>query len=168
MKKILFIDRDGTIIREPEDYQIDSLEKLEFVPYAISSIKKLQDQWRTLVMVSNQDGLGTRSFPTEDFEKPQNKMMEILSGEGIIFEKVFIDPSLPEENSPNRKPRTGMLDQYMKENDIDKVNSFVIGDRESDMEFAKNLWVKGRQINEKENGRKKILQQIIYIDKKNN
>ena len=139
MKKVLFVDRDGTIIAEPEDFQIDSLEKLEFLPYAISSLKKLQDAGYELIMVSNQDGRGTASFPEETFVIPHTKMMNILEGEGIKFSEIFIDASFEHENSPNRKPRIGMLIPYLQKNQIDLENTYVIGDRATDVILAKNL-----------------------------
>ncbi|MDD4819350.1 MAG: bifunctional histidinol-phosphatase/imidazoleglycerol-phosphate dehydratase HisB [Flavobacteriales bacterium] len=144
MKKILFIDRDGTIIKEPPvDYQVDSLEKLEFVPGvigALSSICSTTDYM--LVMVSNQDGLGTASFPTETFTVPHQKMMTTLEGEGVTFSDVLIDPSMPEDNSPMRKPRTGMVEKYMNEM-LDYASSYVIGDRPTDMQLAANMGIKG-------------------------
>ena len=143
MKKVLFIDRDGTIIVEPpEDFQVDSLEKLEFLPLAISSLKRLQDFGYELVMVSNQDGRGTSSFPEEDFQKPHQKMLDILNKEGISFAEIFIDDSFPEANSPNRKPNTGLLTNYLISNLIDLHNSFTIGDRETDVQLAVNLGCK--------------------------
>ena len=142
MKQVLFIDRDGTIIREPADEQIDSLEKLEFLPYAISSLKRLQDFGYELVMVSNQDGRGSASFPEEDFIKPHQKMMNILENEGIAFAEIFIDPSVPSDNSPNRKPNTGMMTHYLIGNSIDLWNSYTIGDRETDTQLAMNLGCK--------------------------
>ena len=143
MKKVLFIDRDGTIIVEPpEDFQVDSLEKLEFLPFAISSLKKLQDFGYELVMVSNQDGRGTSSFPEEDFQKPHQKMLDILNKEGISFAEIFVDDSFPEANSPNRKPNTGLLTNYLISNLIDLYNSFTIGDRETDIQLAINLGCK--------------------------
>ncbi len=142
-KRILFIDRDGTIITEPPiDFQVDSLDKLEFYPKAITNLALIASKLDfELVMVTNQDGLGTSSFPEETFWTPQNKMMRTLETEGILFTKVHIDPSLPEENSPNRKPRTGMLTEYFS-NDYDLANSFVIGDRVTDVILAKNLGAK--------------------------
>jgi imidazoleglycerol-phosphate dehydratase/histidinol-phosphatase len=143
MKKVLFIDRDGTIIVEPpEDFQVDSLEKLEFLPFAISSLKKLQDFGFELVMVTNQDGRGTSSFPEEDFQKPHQKMLDILNKEGISFAEIFVDDSFPEANSPNRKPNTGLLTNYLISNLIDLHNSFTIGDRETDVQLAVNLGCK--------------------------
>ena len=143
MKKVLFIDRDGTIIAEPPvDLQVDSLEKLEFLPYAISSLKKLQDFGFELVMVTNQDGRGTSSFPEEDFQKPHLKMLKVLENEGITFAQIFIDDSFPEANSPNRKPNTGLLTNYLISTLIDLHKSYTIGDRSTDVQLAKNLGCK--------------------------
>lgn len=143
MKRALFIDRDGTLVIEPPvDYQLDSLEKLEFYPGIFRNLyfiqKKLDFEW---VMVTNQDGLGTASFPEDTFWPAQNKIMDTLKGEGIHFDAVYIDTSFPEENSPNRKPRTGMLARYM-EGDYDLASSYVIGDRLTDIELAANLGAK--------------------------
>lgn len=139
MKKVLFIDRDGTIIVEPEDEQIDSLEKLRFLPAAISSlaaIVKAADY--ELVMVTNQDGLGTSSFPENTFWPAHNKMLQILEDEGVRFAEIFIDRSFPEENSPGRKPGTAMLTRYLTRG-IDPDNSYVIGDRLTDVQLAENI-----------------------------
>ncbi|GAB4331499.1 MAG: bifunctional histidinol-phosphatase/imidazoleglycerol-phosphate dehydratase HisB [Flammeovirgaceae bacterium] len=139
-KKVLFIDRDGTLIIEPPtDFQVDSLEKLEFVPQVISRLQKIASELDyELVMVSNQDGLGTASFPEETFYPAHNKMLKILEGEGIFFKKIHIDRSFPHENKPTRKPNTGMLTEYMNGN-YDLANSFVIGDRATDVQLAHNL-----------------------------
>lgn len=142
MKRALFIDRDGTIIREPEDEQIDSLEKLEFVPGAISALATLAKEGWELVMVSNQDGLGTPSFPEEDFLGPHNKMLTTLAGEGVMFSDQLIDRSFPSDNLPTRKPGTGMLTAYM-DGSYDLAGSFVIGDRQTDLELAVNLGAQG-------------------------
>ena len=143
-KKVLFIDRDGTLIIEPPvDYQVDSLEKLEFYPGVFQGLGKIASQLDfELVMVTNQDGLGTDSFPESDFWPVQNKMTTALANEGIDFAEVFIDKSLPEDNAPSRKPGTALLSQYFSE-DYDLENSFVIGDRWTDVELAKNLNAKG-------------------------
>ena len=139
MKKTLFIDRDGTIIREPEDEQIDSFEKFSFVPGAITALSKIALETDfELVLVSNQDGLGTASFPEDTFWPVQNKMLEILGGEGVKFREIFIDRSFPAEKSAYRKPGTAMLTGYLAQG-IDLKNSFVIGDRLTDVELAKNL-----------------------------
>ena len=142
MRKVLFIDRDGTILVEPQDEQIDSFEKFIFMPGAISGLSGIaSDLDYDLVMVTNQDGLGTDSFPEKTFWPFQNKMIQILKGEGVVFSNILIDQSRPEDNAPTRKPGTGMLEQYMNGN-YDLENSFVIGDRESDLMLAKNLGCK--------------------------
>jgi len=143
MKRVLFIDRDGTIIVEPEiDYQIDSLEKLEFIPGAISYLRKISEETDfLLVMVSNQDGLGTDSFLEETFWPAHNKMLKTLEGENIRFDEILIDRSLPKDNLPTRKPGTDMLTEYLS-GDFDLQNSYVIGDRQTDVELAQNLGCK--------------------------
>jgi imidazoleglycerol-phosphate dehydratase / histidinol-phosphatase len=146
-KKILFIDRDGTIIREPEDYQIDSFEKLEFLPYAISSLSKIAKELNyDFVMVSNQDGLGTDSFPEETFYPVQNFIINTLKNEGVQFVDIFIDPSFEHEKSPARKPGTAMLGKYIYGN-YDLENSYVIGDRKTDIQLAENMGAQSIFIN---------------------
>ena len=148
MKKVLFIDRDGTLIIEPADQQIDSLEKLEFYPGVFSWLSKIAAETDfELVMVTNQDGLGTSSFPEGTFWPTHNKIMKTFENEGIKFTEVFIDRSFPNENKPTRKPGTGMLTQYFTA-DYDLKNSYVIGDRVTDVELAKNLGAKGILIND--------------------
>ncbi len=144
MKKVLFIDRDGTLAIEPPiDYQLDSLEKLEFYPGVFRWLSRIAEELDfVLVMVTNQDGLGTVSFPEETFWPAQNKVIQAFKNEGIVFNDILIDNSFPEENSPNRKPRTGLLTTYLTGN-YDLENSFVIGDRLTDMELAENLKAKG-------------------------
>lgn len=142
-KKALFIDRDGTLVLEPPvDYQLDSLEKLEFYPKVIRNLyfirKNLDFEF---VMVTNQDGLGTSSFPEDTFWPAHNKILKTLEGEGIVFDDILIDKSFPDDNAPTRKPRTGMLGKYLK-GDYDLQHSFVIGDRQTDVELAKNLGCK--------------------------
>lgn len=141
-KKAIFVDRDGTIIVEPEDEQVDSLEKLEFVPGAISGLKSLMGLGYEIVMVSNQDGLGTPSFPEEDFLPAHNKMLRTLEGEGVIFNDILIDRSFPDEHLDTRKPGTGMFGKYL-DGSYDLAASFVIGDRVTDMELADNLGAAG-------------------------
>ena len=140
--KAIFIDRDGTIIREPEDEQIDSLEKLEFIPGVISALRSLIGKGYELVMVSNQDGLGTESFPEETFHPAHDKMLKTLAGEGVEFDDQLIDCSFPEDNLPTRKPGIGMLTEYIN-GDYDLSESFVIGDRLTDMQLAVNLGAQG-------------------------
>ena len=144
MKKILFIDRDGTLIVEPTtDMQVDSLEKLEFIPGVFRNLYNIQKYLDfELVIVSNQDGLGTSSYPENTFWPPQQMMLKAFQNEGVTFSKIHIDPSFPEENSPNRKPRTGMLKEYFSP-EYDLAGSFVIGDRITDIELAKNLGAQG-------------------------
>ena len=144
MKRALFIDRDGTLVIEPPvDYQLDSLEKLEFYPKVFRNLYFIRKQLDfEFVMVTNQDGLGTDSFPEETFWPAHDKMLKTLEGEGIRFDDILIDRSFPEENSPNRKPRTGMLGRYLS-GEYDLANSYVIGDRLTDMQLAANLGAKG-------------------------
>ncbi len=139
---LLFIDRDGTILREPVDEQIDSFEKFHFLPGAISALRFLRQHTDyRFVMVSNQDGLGTPSYPEADFWPTHNLMLEILDGEGVTFDDILIDRSFPEDNLPTRKPGTAMLTKYM-DGSYDLANSYVIGDRESDAQLAKNIGCK--------------------------
>lgn len=140
-KKVLFIDRDGTLVIEPPvDYQLDSLEKLEFYPKVMRNLGFIRSKLDfEFAMVTNQDGLGTKSFPEETFWPAHNLMMKTLEGEGVTFDKIFIDRSMPEDNAPTRKPRTGMLKEYLHNPDYDLQGSFVIGDRPTDVELAKNL-----------------------------
>ena len=143
MKKVLFVDRDGTLALEPEGYQLDSFNKLIFYPEVFTYLGKIAKELDyELVMITNQDGLGSNSFPEDTFWPVHNFLIETFKNEGISFEEVFIDKSLPEDNAPTRKPRTGMLTKYLGNPDYDLKNSFVIGDRLTDMELAKNLDVK--------------------------
>ncbi|MBY0426152.1 MAG: bifunctional histidinol-phosphatase/imidazoleglycerol-phosphate dehydratase HisB [Cytophagales bacterium] len=140
MKKILFIDRDGTIIVEPPvDKQVDSLEKLEFLPKVITNLHRIARELDyEFVMVTNQDGLGTDSFPEETFWPAHNKMLKTLEGEGVVFSEILVDRSFEHENKPTRKPGTGMLTHYLS-GEFDLTNSFVIGDRLTDVKLAQNL-----------------------------
>lgn len=149
MKKVLFIDRDGTLVIEPPtDFQVDSLEKLEFYPGVFRNLSKIANELDyELVMVTNQDGLGTESFPLEDFTKPHEKMLKAFENEGIIFSDILIDKSFEHENLSTRKPGTGMLGKYIY-GDYDLKNSYVIGDRGTDIQLAKNLGTKAIFLNE--------------------
>ena len=143
MKKVLFIDRDGTLALEPEDYQLDALDKLEFYPGVFTYLGKIAKELDyALVMVTNQDGLGTDSFPETDFWPTHNFLLKAFENEGVVFDEILIDKSFPADNAPTRKPRTGLLTHYMT-GEYDLANSFVIGDRLTDMELAKNLGAKG-------------------------
>ena len=144
MKKVLFIDRDGTLALEPEDYQLDAFDKLIFYPQVFTYLGKIAKELDyTLVMVTNQDGLGTESFPENTFWPVHNLLLKSLEQEGIFFEEVLIDRSLPKDGAPTRKPKTGMLTQYFDDSHYDLANSYVIGDRLTDIELAKNLNAKG-------------------------
>ncbi len=145
MKKVLFIDRDGTIIKEPADFQIDSLDKFTFYPEVIFYLAKIaKELYYELVMVTNQDGLGSEAYPEETFWPIQNFLLRTLKNEGICFSEILMDRSFPIENSPDRKPNTGLLKaKYLENTAYDLENSFMIGDRMTDMEFALNFGGKG-------------------------
>ena len=143
MRKILFIDRDGTLIEEPADEQIDSIEKFRLLPDVIVPLKRLADAGYELVMVSNQDGLGTSSFPEETFWPPQNLLLHILESQGIRFAAIKVDRHFAHEPSDTRKPKVGMMLDYLADPGWDRSRSAVIGDRDTDLQFAKNLGVAG-------------------------
>jgi len=149
MRPILFIDRDGVILQEPKnDFQIDSLEKTSFVPGAISYLQKIAaDLGYYKVMVTNQDGLGTAAYPTEQFEPYQQLMLRTLAGEGFVFDEIHIDKTFAKDNAPTRKPAIGLVQHLMNNKDFDLVNSYVIGDRWSDIELAKNIGCKAIYFN---------------------
>jgi len=145
LKRVLFIDRDGTLIEEPADEQIDSLEKIKLLPNVIPALLQLQSAGFELVIVSNQDGRGTASFPEENFLKPQNFLRELFNSQGIRFAAEFFCPHFAKDNCECRKPKTGLLTDYMKQA-IDLANSYVIGDRETDLLLARNLGVQGIRV----------------------
>lgn len=152
MKRALFIDRDGTILVEPpEDFQVDSLEKLEFLAGAISGMKSLAELDYELVLASNQDGLGTEAFPEHTFWPAHTKMLRTLAGEGVFFDDQLIDPTFPQENAPTRKPGVGMFGKYLS-GEYDLGASFVIGDRATDVELAYNLGARAILLQPKEVG----------------
>lgn len=142
-KRVLFIDRDGTLIVEPPDQQIDSLHKLRLLPGVIPALAALRDAGYIFVMVSNQDGLGTTSFPEPAFREAHDFLLDLLTSQGIAFEAQFICPHFAKDNCTCRKPRTGLLDDYLRAHPIDAANSYVIGDRDTDLELARNLGVHG-------------------------
>ena len=142
-RRILFLDRDGTLIIEPEDKQIDSLEKLELVEGVIPALLKLKAIGYEFVIVSNQDGLGTASNPTENFQPPHDKMLSLFSSQGINFAAEHIDPHFDHENSPDRKPGIGMVLDYLKSGELNLEDSWVIGDRQTDLQLAENMGIGG-------------------------
>ena len=143
MKRILFIDRDGTLIEEPADEQIDAFEKLKFTKRMFRNLGFIRQHLDfEFVMVSNQDGLGTESFPEDTFWPVHNFILQTLEGEGITFDEILIDPHFPEDNAPTRKPNTGLVEKYINNPDYDIANSYVIGDRETDRTFARNIGCK--------------------------
>lgn len=147
MKKLLILDRDGTLTVEPDDYQVDALDKLTFYPRVFQYLSRIvQETDYELLMITNQDGLGTDSFPEETFWPAHNKIIEAFENEGIVFSDILIDRSFPHENAPTRKPRTGLMKPYIN-GDYDLANSIVIGDRLTDIELAKNLGAKAIWLN---------------------
>ncbi|ATL47563.1 bifunctional histidinol-phosphatase/imidazoleglycerol-phosphate dehydratase [Chitinophaga caeni] len=148
MKKVLFIDRDGTLIKEPSDFQVNSLDKIVFYPKVFTYLQKIAAELDfELAMVTNQDGLGTDSFPEDTFWPSQNFVINTLAGQGIVFDEVYIDKTFAKDNAPTRKPNTGLLTKYL-DGSYDLANSFVIGDRITDVKLAQNLGAKGIWINE--------------------
>ena len=148
MKKMLFIDRDGTLINEPKDFQVDSFEKLSFKKSVLKYLSKISEELDfDLVMVTNQDGLGTKSFPEKEFWPVQNFIIKTFENEGIYFKEILIDRTFPNENANTRKPNTGLIEKYLVDKNININESFVIGDRITDLEFAQNIGCKGILIN---------------------
>ena len=142
-RKCAFLDRDGTLVFEPQDtYQIDSLKKLKILDGVIIGLQKLKKRGYALIMISNQDGLGTSSFPQKSFAAPQEKMLDIFRNNGITFDQIFICSHLPNEACNCRKPKTGLVDEFLRAANIDEIASFVCGDRNSDQQFAKNVGIK--------------------------
>jgi len=175
MKRILFIDRDGTLIKEaPPTYQIDSFDKLEFYPYMFEYMGRIaREMDYELLMVTNQDGLGSKSFPEDTFWPVQQFVMKSLEGEGIHFAGVYIDKSLAKDNVPTRKPGTGMLTKYIDNEEYDLANSFVIGDRITDVQLAKNLGCRAIWLNNEPglgggevNDSAKALEEVVALETK--
>jgi imidazoleglycerol-phosphate dehydratase/histidinol-phosphatase len=160
-RRVLFIDRDGTLIIEPPDEQIDSLEKLDLVPGVIPALLALKSAGYEFVIVSNQDGLGTDSFPAETYELPQSKMMALFASQGIEFSAVHVDPHFEHEQSPNRKPGIGMVLDYLKSGTLDLADSWVIGDRETDLQLAENMGIGGLKLDGGEGGWASIAHKLV-------
>ena len=146
LRPVLFVDRDGTLIEEPDDFQIDHYSKLRFVQQVIPAMLKLRDAGYRFVIVSNQDGLGSDAYPQATFDAPHALMMQIFESQGIVFDDVLIDASFPEDNSPSRKPGIGMMLPYLQDRHIDWARSAMVGDRPTDIEFAKNMKIRGFQL----------------------
>ncbi|HBN53920.1 MAG TPA: bifunctional histidinol-phosphatase/imidazoleglycerol-phosphate dehydratase [Stenotrophomonas sp.] len=146
MIPILFVDRDGTLIEEPADFQIDAYEKIRFVKNVIPAMLRLRDAGYQFVIVSNQDGLGSESYPQASFDGPNDLMLQIFASQGIVFRDVLIDPSWPADNSPNRKPGIGMMLPYLQDRNIDWARSAMVGDRPTDIQFADNMKIRGFQL----------------------
>ncbi len=146
MTPILFVDRDGTLIEEPADFQIDAYEKIRFVRNVIPAMLRLRDAGYQFVIVSNQDGLGSAAYPQESFDGPNNLMLQIFASQGIVFRDVLVDPSWPADNSPNRKPGIGMMLPYLQDRNIDWARSAMVGDRPTDLQFAENMRIRGFQL----------------------
>ncbi len=146
MRKVLFIDRDGCLIEEPADEQIDAFDKLRLMPEVIPSLLRLKADGYRFVMVSNQDGLGTDAFPEADFTGPHELLLQILASQGIEFDAVHIDRSFPDDGAPTRKPGVGMVLEYLRDPDLDRRRSAVIGDRETDLELASNMGLAGHRV----------------------
>ncbi|MEM7431595.1 MAG: bifunctional histidinol-phosphatase/imidazoleglycerol-phosphate dehydratase HisB [Pseudomonadota bacterium] len=148
-RKVAFIDRDGTLIEEPDDFQVDRLDKVRLVPDVIRALQRISDSGYSLVMISNQDGLGTESFPTADFQPSHDFVVSLFDSQGIRFDEIFVCPHLDSDQCECRKPRTGLVTRYLAQSPIDAATSVVIGDRDTDLEFAERLSIRGLKIGPK-------------------
>ncbi|MFZ9871990.1 MAG: bifunctional histidinol-phosphatase/imidazoleglycerol-phosphate dehydratase HisB [Steroidobacteraceae bacterium] len=144
--KVLFLDRDGTLVEEPPDEQVDSLEKIRFLPGVFAALNELQGAGFRLVMVTNQDGLGTESFPTQDFELPQRFILDAFASQGIVFDAIFVCPHKKGDGCDCRKPSTRLVDAWVREQQVDLAASAMVGDRQTDLDFAANLGIKGLKV----------------------
>jgi imidazoleglycerol-phosphate dehydratase/histidinol-phosphatase len=164
-ERILFIDRDGTLVEEPNDFQVDALDKVRLVAGVVPALLELAAHGFRFIMVSNQDGLGTESFPEEQFRECHELILALFGSQGITFDEIFICPHLPEDSCECRKPRTGLLTRYLAETPIDIGNSAVIGDRETDLELAQRIGVQGLRIGEGGLDWPGIVRALCYSDR---
>lgn len=161
LKKILFVDRDGTMITEPEDFQVDALHKIRLVTGVIAAMQRIRDAGYRLVMVTNQDGLGTESFPQADFDLSHQFVLDLFASQGLVFDAIHIDPHFAHQNTTTRKPGIGMMLDYLRSGTLDFARSAMVGDRDTDIEFARNLGVRGFKIGPNDFSWDEIAHQLV-------